>query len=227
LQLDSLVVVGALVFFCFSFCNPRGFFDNPRKSLSVIGEFFAFFDFRQQFVCIIWKGNIYHFWHIASLRYNNDTFLKAKKYIIISLTGLAMSLFGYIIQGELTGKDKQRLETIDDILRAFYNGKHEKIPRKWNDLLAITGLSNAVLSKHLRELIRQGVVKGEVKAPENTMEIFYEYTGKSYVVKGRTPKLKEVTRIHFDKKGKDGIVKIEQGFLKKGKGKSRYFVKEK
>jgi DNA-binding Lrp family transcriptional regulator len=138
-----------------------------------------------------------------------------------------MSLFSYIIHGELTGKHKQALQTIDDILRAFYNEKHEKEPRKWNDLMKITGLSNAVLSKHLRELIRQGVVKGEVRVPENKMEIFYEYTGKAYIVEGQEPKLKEVTRIWFDKMGKEGAVKVEQGFLKKGKGGSRYFVEEK
>lgn len=139
-----------------------------------------------------------------------------------------MSIFGYIISGELTGKDKQRLQTIDDILRAFYNEKHEKIPRKWNDLMTITGLSNAVLSKHLRELIWQGVVEGKVKVkgPKAPMEIFYEYTRKSYLIKGRTPKLEEVTRIWLPKKGKKGEQKIEQGFLKKGKGESRYFVKE-
>lgn len=138
-----------------------------------------------------------------------------------------MSLIAYIIHGELTGKDKQRMETIDDILRAFYNEKHEKQPRKWNDLLEITGLSNAALSKHLRELIRQRVVRGEVRVEnrDSPMETFYEYTGKAFKITGRTPKLTEVSRVYHAKGV--GVVKIEQGFLKKGKGGSRYFVKEK
>ena len=57
--------------------------------------------------------------------------------VILSLTGLTMSAFNYIIEGELSGKDEQRLKTVENIVLAFYNKKYECVPRMWKELIQV------------------------------------------------------------------------------------------
>ena len=141
-----------------------------------------------------------------------------------------------VIEGELTRKQKQRLETIYDILRAFYNERNEKTPRTWNDLTRITRLSSGTLSKYLKELVRQGVVRGiigihkEEKEKDGEIKIrerlipFYEYTEGFLSIKGKKRTAEKipgnVCRIWFNDKG---IAKYELGSIRKKYGK-QYFV---
>jgi hypothetical protein len=65
-------------------------------------------------------------------------------------------------------------------------------------------LSSGALSKHLRELVSQGVVKRKIIINEkNSMREVYEYTEKFLVVRGKQPQAVEtdVLRVfHIDKK---------------------------
>ena len=136
-------------------------------------------------------------------------------------------LINEIVEGKLTKKQKQSLESIEDIMRSFYNNKNKKTQRTWNDLKRVTMLSSGALSKHLKELVRQGVVKGIVRVHENRLTIFFEYTEKVFRIKGKI--LPEeipgnVCRIWFNDKG---IADYEWGYMKKAKGGNKYFAAEK
>lgn len=136
-------------------------------------------------------------------------------------------LINEIVEGKLTRKQQQALETTENVIRAFYDTENKKISRTWNDLLEITGLSKGALSKHLKELVRQDVVKGVVKTHKNRLTIFYVYTKKVFRIKGKT--LPEeipgnVCRIWFNDKGIKGW---QWGYMKKSKGGHKYFVAEK
>ena len=49
----------------------------------------------------------------------------------------------------------------------------------------ISVLSSGALSEFIKELVRQGVVKGEAKLNEkNRLQTFYAYTEKSFYMKG-------------------------------------------
>jgi len=118
------------------------------------------------------------------------------------------------------------LSTIKKIIEAFYDDKCQKVWRTWVDLKQTSGLSSGALSKHIKELVRQEVVKGEVKVNEkNRLKVFYTYTEKAFHIKGKEkPSLSPCCRIYIDKKTNKKY--WQWGFLKKGKGKKRYFVED-
>jgi len=137
-----------------------------------------------------------------------------------------MVLINEIVEGGLSKKQHQALETKDVIIRAFYDTQNERTPRTWNALLEITGLSRGALSKHLKELVRQGVVEGYVKVYHDRLTTFYEYTEKFFRLKGKIPPGEirgNVCQIEFRP---DGLY-AKWGHMKKGKHGSTYFVAEK
>ncbi|MGA2308746.1 MAG: hypothetical protein ABSG57_04250 [Candidatus Bathyarchaeia archaeon] len=114
-----------------------------------------------------------------------------------------MPLIGTECEGKLTEKQQQALRTKEKIIRAFYD-ENEKKHRSWSELKSLTKLSSGALSKHLRELVSQGVVKRKIIINEkNSMREVYEYTEKFLVVRGKQPQAVEtdVLRVfHIDKK---------------------------
>jgi len=140
----------------------------------------------------------------------------------------------YSVEDELSGKQKQRLQTIEKIVGAFYDENFEKRALTRKQLVELTGLSRVTLWKYMKELIRQGVIRGEVKVIDDSMEIIYEYTEKGYEIKGRTPKIVDAARIKdevvsVDEETRERTIKrtITPGILKVGKGGVRYFVERK
>jgi DNA-binding Lrp family transcriptional regulator len=128
-------------------------------------------------------------------------------------------------EGKLTKKQEQALRTIETIIRAFYNDKSEKQERTRNELKQVTKLSSGVLSKHIKELICQGVIKGTVKIIQNRQTICYEYTENFIEIKGKRPQsMIDTCRITFNHKG---IVGYQWGYLKKGRGGAEYFIPRK
>jgi len=94
-------------------------------------------------------------------------------------------MFGIIEEGELTKKQRQALDSTLSVVSACYEDDGiTKKGRTWGELMRITGLSRGALSKHLKRLIVQGVIKPKVN--ENNLRIFYEVTGNGITVKGRT-----------------------------------------
>lgn len=138
-----------------------------------------------------------------------------------------MSGISIITEGELTPKQRQSMEIVEDILFALM--EHESLD--WKRLLEKTKpLSKGALHRWLVELVQQGVVKGEVKAVKTEkgkrLTPFYTYTHEPFFMKGKKEtQMKEVTRLFLSEKGK--IVGLQQGYLKKGKGGTHYFVPEK
>lgn len=122
-------------------------------------------------------------------------------------------------EGKLTKKQKQSIEIVETILLALI--EHE--PLDWKRLLEKTKpLSKGALHKWLVELVHQGVVKGEVKIVNNRLIPFYKYTRKPFWIEGKEEiHPREVCRFYLTEKG---VVGYEWGYLKKGKGGSRYFV---
>lgn len=53
------------------------------------------------------------------------------------------------------------------------------------EIKQLTGLSKGILSKHIRELVKQGVIKGEVRVANNKLTMFFTATGKPYVTEGK------------------------------------------
>lgn len=135
-----------------------------------------------------------------------------------------MPSFNYETSAKLTEKQKQALQTVKNIVLAFYDDDKKK-QRTWTKLRELTRLSSGALSKHLRELVKQGVVKGEVKINDkNNMQVFYEYTEEFFVVEGKEDStLIPAGRVYSDKKR---IIGVQWGYMKKGKSGRRYFVKQ-
>jgi hypothetical protein len=81
------------------------------------------------------------------------------------------------------------LATIKKIVNAFYDkdkGAHMCFPRTWGNIKRLTGLSAGVLSKHMRTLINQDVVKVEKKLGEDgKLKTFYTYTRKAFTIEGK------------------------------------------
>lgn len=125
-------------------------------------------------------------------------------------------------RGKLTQKQKKSFGIIQKILFALI--KEE--PLDWTGLLEKTRLAKGTLDKWLKELVRQSVVKGEVRVVNNRLIPFYTYNRKPFFMEGKEEtSVEEACRVYFS--DKEGIVGYQWGFLKKGKGKSRYFVPEK
>jgi hypothetical protein len=134
-----------------------------------------------------------------------------------------MPLLSWTEIGELTEKQKQRLATIQKILSAFFNEKEERIALTWAQLKQITKISQPALSKYMKELVAQNVIKGQSKVDNERLKVFYEYDGKqSFEIKGKKQvKVIETARIFHSEKG---IEAVKWGYLKKGKGKKFYFT---
>jgi DNA-binding Lrp family transcriptional regulator len=131
-------------------------------------------------------------------------------------------LFTYGIKGKLTKKQEQALKTMKEISYAFYDEKDNKHQRTMKELKQITGLSSGVLSKHVRELVKQDVIRGTIKVQNNRLTAFFEYNDRAAVkLEGKKPeKIKEAARIYMS--DKERIVQL--GHLVKGKGKSQRFI---
>lgn len=126
------------------------------------------------------------------------------------------------IKGKLTERQKKSICIIEKILSALI--KEE--PLDWKGLLEKKICSQGALDKWLKELVEQDVVKGEVKVVKTKkgkrLIPFYTYNRKHFWIEGKEKIYpQEVCRIYFTEKG---IVDYEYGYLKKGKGRSLYFV---
>jgi predicted ArsR family transcriptional regulator len=121
-------------------------------------------------------------------------------------------------EGELTKKQEETVAGIRRICFSFYDkSKKAHVPRKWDELVSIPNVSRGFLSKHLRELISQGVVNVERKLDEEgRLATFYTYTGASYQIKGKKPEppVLDAARIYYDKKG---IQAVTWGYSKLGR----------
>jgi DNA-binding transcriptional ArsR family regulator len=132
--------------------------------------------------------------------------------------------FQIVTKGELTKKQEQRLETMKKIAAAFFNEKHEKVPRTWSELQDLTELSKGTLSKYTRELSRQGVIKTERRINNRSrFQTFYELTNATFQIKGKKDlALKPAYRIYHTKKH---VVAVESGYTKRTRSGKRYFVR--
>lgn len=128
---------------------------------------------------------------------------------------------GFVIRGKLTKKQERTVEIITEVLYAFYDEKQEKQERTWKELLAIFGKKRkGTLHKHLVELIRQGVVKGEIKAQNGKLENFFKYTEKAVEIEGKAPiREKEALFVPKDKVPKEFCT----GYIIYRRGKRPYW----
>lgn len=112
----------------------------------------------------------------------------------------------------MTTKQRQALNTIQTIIEAFYDEQDNKQTRTWRELQQTAGLSAGALSKHLRDLIGQGVIK---KVPAH-----YEYTERPVNIKGKKHrKVQEVIRFYKSRQNPKDI-KYQLGYLTKPKARS-------
>jgi DNA-binding Lrp family transcriptional regulator len=128
-----------------------------------------------------------------------------------------MSVFKWAeaIEGELTKKQEQALATMKTIVNAC----SEK-PMSVKQLKQATKLSASALSKHLRELIRQGVIKGKVVLNEaNRMEdVFTHNPSAALKMKGKKPQsVEETFRIYVPKDRKQRRF-IQHGYTRTVRG---------
>jgi DNA-binding Lrp family transcriptional regulator len=127
-----------------------------------------------------------------------------------------MTRSSQIIEGALTKKQEQALNTMITIIDAFYGERENKQMRTWRELEQATGLSTGALSKHLRNLIDQGVIK---KVP-----VHYEYTEEPIKIKGeKRLKMQEVTRFYKSRQDPQDIL-CQPGFLTKPKARSTKYL---
>jgi hypothetical protein len=131
--------------------------------------------------------------------------------------------FAWGYTGELTKKQEQTLENVKKMCRSFYDKtKKMNVPRKWNELVSCADVSRGFLSKHLRELVKQGIIEVETKLDsEGRLTTFYSYTGKSYHIEGKKPEpsVLEAARIFYDKQGIQAVI---PGYSKRGKPRKKY-----
>jgi DNA-binding MarR family transcriptional regulator len=154
--------------------------------------------------------------------------------------------FGITKVGYLTKKQEKTLEEIEKMCHLFYeedkSGRYGLTQRTWGELLSLSHVSKGFLSKHLRELISQGVVEKKVNMePDGKVNIFYTYTEKSFEIHGKAPdpSVLDGARVYYDK---NKIAEVEWGLFKKrkrltsisprqqkknvGKDRERYFIPE-
>lgn len=125
-----------------------------------------------------------------------------------------MAEFIWTVEGKLTKKQEQALNTMEIIAKAFYDEQYNKRRRTWRELKRMTGLSDGAISKHLKELIRQGVVKRVFAVTH------YEYTGESVDIKGKK-RQKMVEGARFYKNMRDSKdIQYQEGHFTKPKAGS-------
>ena len=125
-------------------------------------------------------------------------------------------------EGKLTKKQEKSMEIVRKIILVLI--KEE--PLDWKRLLEKKVCSKGALDKWLKELIRQNVVEGKIRVVNNRFIPFFTYTRKFFFMKGKEEtSVREACRVWFSEK--KGIVGYQWGYLKKGRGNSRYFVPEK
>lgn len=132
--------------------------------------------------------------------------------------------FTYEVRGALTKKQKQKLDTISEVVAGFYDEFDTKQPRTIKELKQVTGLSSGVLSKHMQELVEKGIVKGTVEVREfGTVEtknkrltMVFEYDGQTeYFIEGsKKEKVKDGMRF---KMMKTTVVDAKRGHFVRGK----------
>lgn len=128
---------------------------------------------------------------------------------------------GFVIRGKLTKKQERTIEIVSEVLHAFYNEKQAKQEKTWKELLTIFGKKRkGTLHKWLYELVRQGVVKGEVKAHNGKLERFFKYTEDFVEIEGKAPiREKEVLFVPKDKVPKEFCT----GYIIYRRGKRPYW----
>jgi hypothetical protein len=109
------------------------------------------------------------------------------------------------VEGVLTEKQKQALRTMITIVAAFYE-KGKKRTMTWDELLSKTEMSSGALSKHLKELKRQGTLQH--------IPAHYVCVNNKIYIRGEDHrKLKLVSR------RRNGVTQM--GYLRKGKQKNK------
>ena len=133
--------------------------------------------------------------------------------------------FGYSgIKANLTKKQRQGYESTNQIRRAFYDEKCERQPRTIKQLVEITHLSPATLSKDMRILVQRGIVEGRVKVIENKLTNVYEYNERAFFPLNSNPaKNSDAVRLLMAWKD-DGSeeVFVEPGHFVRGKHKGKW-----
>lgn len=133
-----------------------------------------------------------------------------------------MSVFKWVeeIKGELTKKQEQALATMKKIMEAC----DEKL-MNMKELKRATKLSASALSKHLRELIRQGVIKGNVVVNKaNRMENVFTYNPSAILkMKGKKPQpAEEVFRYALPKDREERRLFVQHGYIRRVKNRTPY-----
>jgi DNA-binding transcriptional ArsR family regulator len=130
--------------------------------------------------------------------------------------------FSYEIKGKLTEKQETGLKSMRRIAYAFYDEKNKKHQRTREELKEITGLAASTLSKHLIELVKQGVIKGTVRVRDNRLTDIFEYNDRVFVKLdgAKSEKIREGMRFFIT----DKEIFFQRGFFAKGKGKSQRFI---
>ena len=102
--------------------------------------------------------------------------------------------FNLNLEGIPSKKQLESLNIVVTLVTAFYTEEDGKQPRTWGFLLEAltkklgkpkTQPQKKTLHKYLVELIRQGIVRGEVKAVDNRLVTFFEYTEALFHLKGK------------------------------------------
>ena len=125
------------------------------------------------------------------------------------------------IEGELTKKQEQKLETIMKILNSFecFNEETQDFYAEWltlNEIKERTDLSKGIISRYMRELFKKGVVEGKVEIKNKKFVMVFTLTGKNYEMKG---KVKDEDKIYFPKNRNEKYIIYERGVLRKRKRK--------
>lgn len=104
----------------------------------------------------------------------------------------------------LTGKGKQGFNTVRQIICALYDEKNNKQKLTIGEIRQKTGLSKSVLSKHIKELVKQEVIRGTIEVRKSDkserLEAVYEHNEKiMYKLKGKKVSVpEEAVRFYYD-----------------------------
>lgn len=95
--------------------------------------------------------------------------------------------FTHHIKNILTKKQEQTLQTVHRIGSSFLDKSSKSLVwRTQSEISKYSNLSKASVSNYLPELVRQGVVKGEIRVDETgRLTPYYIYTGKCYEIIGK------------------------------------------